>query len=81
MLCICGLINNLEINGDLSLISLFEPVDFGEIDFDSMLVEDAGGREVGEIALMDCAESKLNCVGVVREIFCTILQVGVFIHD
>ncbi len=84
--CHCGLLETQERSkpsASGSLINMFEPVDFARVNFAEMLCHELSEREhaEGNLNLMDCLESKVNCLMICREVVSSILQVGVFLHD
>lgn len=79
--CNCGLLNQSD--SVTAWVNLYEEINYNEINFELMLKHQISERCNAEkaILLIDCFESKLNCLKMVREILGSILQVGVFIHD
>ena len=78
--CDCSLIHKEQLEMSVNLMG---EISFREIDFERILNHKIHVRKEAELdmQLMDCFDSKLNCLKLTREVIGSILQVGVFIHD
>jgi hypothetical protein len=75
--CECELFEKIETNQKIDAFS--NDFNINQIDFNRVLNNSVNSNKVPKI--LDCFESKLNSLNVVKNILSTAFQIGVFISD